>query len=148
MIINCSFSGCSCGCTPRDSAHFEGDEPDIYIAIAKWAMDYTVYGDNPFRKLNIPQQSKDLLLKVYALSGEIKGHESGKATLLKKAASYETSAKTLGVDVPADKQREMETDRATISGFEEKIKDLSDQKAALLRYDETKIGIRYEAQDN
>jgi hypothetical protein len=138
MVINCSFYGCSCGCTPQDDPSFEGEEPDIYAVIAEWAMNYTVHGSDPFRKLSIPQQTKDLLLKVYDFSDKIEDLTSKKETLVSKNESYENAAKTLGVEIPKEKQDEIAINVSYITSLGQQINELTAQKNSVLLRDYSK----------
>lgn len=106
MEISVSFDGCSCGCTPYETVLFEGQEPDIYIAIASWALDYTVRGD-PFRKLDIPEESKKYCEEVFKVQDQIKEPESQLRKLdveiqdiENRSNKYQEASELLGVALP------------------------------------------------
>ncbi len=95
MEISCSFRGCSCGCTSSDYKIFKGEAPEIYTAIAYWAQDYLVSGNNMFSKLKIPEESKEILKKVNELDKKIYDLKRQKSEIVTKIGSYEYAANVL-----------------------------------------------------
>jgi len=135
MEIQCRFHGCSCGCTPYDSVTFEGEEPDIYAAIASWAQEYMSRDSNPFRKLDIPEKSQEVLLAWRDLRDESDMLELKKSALVKKAKDYEEASKTLGIGIPDEKFREIDADKVIVAEIDGKLAELASQKTALLAYE-------------
>jgi len=135
MKIRCTFSGCSCGCTPYESVTFEGEEPDIYVAIACWAQEYMIRGDAPFTRLEIPVKSQEILLAWRNLRNESDTLVSKKNALVKKENAYKEASKTLGVKIPDEKLREIETNEATIIEIDGKLAELANRRTALLAYE-------------
>ena len=139
MEVQCRFSGCSCGCTQSDSATFKGSEPDIYTAIAKWAKEYMTGGSNPFRKLNIPEKSQEILLTWSSIRDESDILALKKGVFIKKINAYEEAAKTLGVDVPDEKLREINANKEIIAEIDRKLPELSAKMSVLFAYDEVSV---------
>jgi hypothetical protein len=89
----------------------------------------------PFRKLDIPEKAQDILLAWRDLCDEEKILESEKLPLVKKAKGYEEAAKTLGIEIPEEKLREINADRILITEIEGKLSVLSARRTALLAYE-------------
>jgi hypothetical protein len=139
MKIECSFSGCSCGCTPSAYRTFEGEDPDIYIAIADWAQDYLANGTDKCRKLNIPKRSQEILITWDNFCNELRVIDSKKAALIKKEKVYEEASKTLGLEIPDEKKLEIKKDKTIIAEIDDKIKELEIKIKTLLTYSKVEI---------
>lgn len=148
LNIHCSFSGCSCGCTSYESKDFSGNAPDIYIAIAEWARDFTCSGDGNaiFRKLDIPEESKAIVMKVEEARKECVKLESKIKDIKEKHKSYQDSAKKLGLDIPDPKKDEIACDLGAINAYEKQIKALTDLIITSLRFNHEKVS--YEDQED
>lgn len=140
MKIDCEFRGCSCGCTPYEYRSFEGEEPDIYIAIANWVWDngLTTSGE-PFRKLNIPEESKEILRKVIKLNMCIRDKENKISFCKTSIKGLDQAAATLEIPVPDAKAKEIEKFQKAIADLNEQILPLKSEKEALLNFDATKV---------
>jgi len=139
MRIDVHFYGCSCGCTPGDYATFEGEAPDIYVAIAEWAEGYRTEGD-PFRKLIIPEEAKPYVLKyieldgeVGKLLGEIRDLEAVLTTRANKKSSYLKAADLLGIALPQHIFDDIQKIDGSMKEPVEKIAKLKEEMEAACR---------------
>jgi hypothetical protein len=139
LNVHCSCSGCSCGCTPYESKNFSGDAPDIYIAIADWAKDFTCDGDNVFKKLHIPEEAKVVVMKVEEARKKCLKLKSKIEAIKEKHKSYKDSAKVLGLDMPDNKKDEIACDLGAIDAYEKQIEAFTDIIKTTLRFDKEKV---------
>lgn len=137
--IYCNHSGCSCGCTQPENITFKGEEPDIYVAIAEWAQDFLTTTTDPFSKLTIPQQSKDILLKIIPLSKERKFLDDQKTNLQLHIKRLKEAAKKLEIEMPENKKSEIKNAIKTISKIDKAINTNSIKKTTIMSYDEYKV---------
>lgn len=161
MEIEVYFDGCSCGCTPYEHVLFEGHEPDIYIAIASWALNYTISGD-PFRKLDIPEESKKYCERAFEIMDRIKDLESQKTKLDSeiqkledKQKKYEDASELLGVAIPDNiiqTMSELKDQEFLLRDESNKLKDriseLNANKAQVLTYDYSRARRYYDDDDD
>jgi len=151
MQIDVHFSGCSCGCTPSQYETFEGEAPDIYVAIAEWAEQFRAAGDNPFRKLTIPEESKAYILKYIEFDEKIKAKireidlaSGALAVKWHKKQQYMDAAKLLGIDPPPHiveeiKKLENEGDlREKLDRLQAEKSDLVTQRNLIFSHDRSK----------
>jgi len=139
MIINCSHSGCSCGCTPYESERFKGDVPDIYVAIAAWAQDFVAHGSNPLKKLDIPEESKIIVLKSIELKAKLNAFKKEKADLLERNKSLEEASILLGAKIPKDKKALINEGTRKIDELEIQLMDIQKQWSDLFNYDNAEM---------
>lgn len=139
MRIDVHFYGCSCGCTPGENATFEGEAPDIYMAIAEWAEGYRTKGD-PFRKLNIPEEAKPYVLKYIELDGEvgkilgeIRDLEAFLTTQSNKKMSYRAAADLLRIALPQQILDDMQKIEESMKEPVEKIAKLKEEMEAAVK---------------
>lgn len=130
--IRCSFRGCSCGCTDPESKTFQGNEPDIYIKIANWAQNYLTDSTNPFSKLNIPQESKDILLKIIDINNNIEKLKEENEEISKINKSIQKSSEILEIEIPQNKIEEIKKGNEKINLNTQKIVELRLQRKKLL----------------
>lgn len=135
MKIECSFSGCSCGCTPYEYKTFIGPEPDIYIAIANWARDYTTSGPSPFRKLSIPKETITILEKISPLWDEKSTLSRQKRSIEIKIEGLKKAAELLETEIPQLKKEEISNDEKTLETITQRIQQIIDQISKELHYD-------------
>lgn len=147
MEINCSFHGCSCGCTSGSYITVKGEEPDIYIAIAEWAKEYLTHGSSIFRKLSIPDQSKEILTTYNELANQKDELEREIEKIKSDEKEIKKASKSLDIEIPENKKEEIATGKKTIMKMKRKIKPLQNKIDALFSYDDNKVEIDYDDDD-
>lgn len=108
------FVGCSCGCTPSEGVTIIAEtEEDAAKAEAQWAKDYAVLGSDSFRKVNgLSAEGHRLAVWAFEKMNEQDTCKQKAARVEADILRIEQEAAVLGIEVPKEKQAEVELMRA------------------------------------
>ena len=130
IYASVSFSGCSCGCTPGGSLNVSGDRESVIKRLSDYYSEYSVDGSAPYHKLWLSQGDE--------LEGEVK-MLADKLNVIKKKIDVweekirknghlkwevERAARTLNIEVPEEKLKQIENVPADDEVCNKEIKKL------------------------
>lgn len=125
--IEVSFYGCSCGCTPSRYYKFSSSNHDhLMHAVAEWACSYAVWGDDPFRKVDIPKEVVPIAERINNMWRGITANRIAIENLKQDKKTLQTSVELLGIDFPPSVTTKIEEIEAQIIECEAIIKNLGD----------------------